>query len=77
MPIKEFLQALRSENIDIRVPAILTFEHNTLAEVLAKLKATSVHRLYVVDSEEHLRPVRVVSVTDIMRHLLAFANESA
>ena len=76
LPIKEFLQALRSENIDIRVPAILTFESATLAQVAAKLKATRVHRLYVADSEETLKPIRVVSVTDVVREMHRIAHEA-
>jgi len=69
-PIKQFLAELRNEKVDIGVPTILCFEHSTLAEVIAKLSATKVHRLYVVDGEENLKPIRVVSVSDVVSEIV-------
>lgn len=37
----------------------------TIAQVLEKLVANRLHRLYVVDSE--LRPIGIVTLTDILR----------
>lgn len=75
-PIDNFLAELRSEDINIRVPTIQVFEHATLAQIAAKLKATGVHRLYVVDNEASLKPVRVVSVTDVVRCMASLAASS-
>lgn len=74
LPIKDFLANLRNESVDIRVPTILCFEHSSLQAVVDKLTATKVHRLYVVDGDSSLKPVAVVSVSDVVAQLLALAD---
>jgi len=69
LPIFEHLQNIRSELIDIKTPCIAVFLHDKLSRAVALLAATRVHRVFVVDSEEHYRPVRIISITDILHYL--------
>jgi len=67
--IMSFLNQIRDENIDIPIPAISCTFKCPISLVIAKLAATKVHRLYVVPNEHDSTPVRVVSLTDILRYL--------
>jgi len=46
---------------------ITVSESSTFSEVLGKMAANKVHRLFVIDSSKH--PVGVVTMTDVMRWL--------
>eukprot|EP01102_Stenamoeba_stenopodia_P002834 TRINITY_DN1269_c0_g3_i1.p1 TRINITY_DN1269_c0_g3~~TRINITY_DN1269_c0_g3_i1.p1 ORF type:complete len:314 (-),score=57.67 TRINITY_DN1269_c0_g3_i1:193-1134(-) len=70
MPIMGFLSRIRDENIDITAPTFCVCEHDPLALLIGKLAATRVHRIYVTKSAEDYKPVRVVSITDILRTVL-------
>jgi len=70
-PIFEHLQKIRSELIDIKTPCIAVFAGDTLGRAVALLAATRVHRVFVVDDEEHYRPIKVISITDILNYLIA------
>jgi CBS-domain-containing membrane protein len=70
LPIFEHLQKIRSELIDIKTPSIALFEKDKLSRAVALLAATRVHRVFVVDDEEHYKPIRVISLTDILHYLL-------
>jgi CBS domain-containing protein len=61
---------LRAESVDIRAPAFVCHGHTTLKGVIEKLVATKAHRLYVVDSDAHMHPIGVISVSDIIVELL-------
>jgi CBS domain-containing protein len=70
--IFEHLQHIRSsEAIDIKTPCIAVFPKDTLSRAIALIAATRVHRVFVVDDEQHYRPIRVISVTDILNFLLS------
>lgn len=71
LSIKQFLTELRQESIDIHVPTIVVYQHSTLAHVAAKLKATTVHRVFVVDDDAHMRPIAVISVADIVAQMIS------
>jgi len=71
LPIFEHLQKIRAEIIDIKTPCIAVFARDSLARAVALLAATRVHRVFVVDNEEHYRPIRVISITDVLNFLLA------
>merc|ERR1711916_146844 len=66
LSIKEFLAQLRAEQVDIRAPAISCVSNVSVGGVLAKLSATRVHRLYVVNSDKDFKPIGVVSLTDVL-----------
>lgn len=55
----------------IRTPLITVFQHDKLTRAVALLSATKVHRVFVVDNEEHFNLVAVLSITDILRFVLA------
>jgi len=70
LPIFEHLQMIRSKQIDIKSPSIAVFEHDKVSRAIGLIAATRVHRVFVVDDEKHYRPIRVVSITDILRYLV-------
>jgi len=70
LPINTFLSQIRSEEIDIRAPSISCNINESLSTVIAKLAATHVHRIYVVNSSSDYTPVRVISLTDILKFIL-------
>jgi len=65
IPIVQFLNQIRNQNIDIMVPVITVVPEDSLALVVGKLAATRVHRVFVVDSKFH--PTKVISITDVLR----------
>lgn len=69
IPIVQFLNQIRNQNIDIMVPVITVVPEDTFAHVIGKLAATRVHRVFVVDTRFH--PIRVVSITDVLRFVTA------
>jgi len=70
LPIFEHLQKIRTQLIDSKTPCIAVFERDKLSRAVALLAATRVHRVFVVDGEEHYHPVRIISITDILRYLV-------
>jgi len=69
-PIFEHLQNIRAESIDIKTPCISVFPKDKLSRAIALLAATRVHRVFVVSDEEHYKPTKVISVTDILNYFL-------
>ncbi len=65
-PVGEFIKQLRQSSVDIMSPTITVFPTATFDHVVGKLAATKVHRVFVVDDEAHFRPVRVVSLVDVL-----------
>ena len=57
--------------VQIRTPAIGVFEKDSISRAVALLAATKVHRVFVVDNEENYAPVRVISITDVLKYLVA------
>jgi len=70
LPINAFLSKIRAESIDIRTPSISCNVNETLEMVIRKLAATRVHRIYVVNSSNDYTPIRVISLTDILKFVL-------
>jgi len=75
MPIMQFLNQIRSLNIDITVPVITVTPEDTFSLVISKLAATRVHRVFMVDGKFH--PTKVISITDVMRFIQANAKDEA
>ena len=69
-PIGEFVKHLRQVAIDIKSPTISVFPSAKFEMVVGKLAATKVHRIFVVDDETHFRPVRVISLADVLNAVL-------
>lgn len=65
-PVGEFVKHLRQVAIDIKSPTITVFPSAKFELVVGKLAATKVHRVFVVDDEAHFRPVRVISLADVL-----------
>lgn len=70
LPIMEFLKAVRMQSVDIKAPTIAVSESKPLVEVVGKLVATKVHRIFVVESSENYKPIGVISITDILKLIL-------
>jgi len=73
VPIMQFLNQIRSLNIDIMTPVISVVPEDTFSHVISKLAATRVHRVFVVDSKYH--PIKVISITDVLRFIQNKATE--
>lgn len=65
LPVKEFL----SRVYGYPKPPVVVSEVSTIEEVLLKISVHHVHRVYIVD--ESMRPLGVLTLTDIMQFLLA------
>lgn len=70
-PVGEFIKDLRRSSIDISAPTITVFPHDTFQLVVGKLAATKVHRIFVTDDEAHFRPIRVISLVDVLHAVLS------
>jgi CBS domain-containing protein len=80
-PIFDYLKEVRAQQIDVRfcfnfphsqikTPLITVFSHDKLTRAVALLSATKVHRVFVVDGEEHFNLVGVLSITDVLRFIV-------
>jgi len=65
--VLEFVQIVRSKQINVSYPVFSCHLHNTIDQVITKLKVLRVHRLYIVN--EHNRPVGVLTIGDICKIL--------
>jgi len=70
LPIMIFLNQIRSQQINIRSPSVSCNLGETLANVIGKLAATGVHRIYIVKSSQEYIPVRVISLMDVLKYVL-------
>ena len=64
---------------DIMTPDLITCTLDApVSDVITTLTRNRIHRLVVVQEEgEHLRPVGVISMTDIIRQMMGYANPAA
>jgi len=66
-PTIEFIQMIRSKQINVSFPIFSCHLHNTLEEVVMKLSVLRVHRLYITDEHNHL--IGVLSLGDLFKLL--------
>jgi len=55
-------------------PAITCTTHSRLRDVIVKLAANRIHRVYVVDANNY--PIAVVSLGDVLAVVVAAANRA-
>mmetsp|Transcript_21825 Transcript_21825/g.56915 ORF Transcript_21825/g.56915 Transcript_21825/m.56915 type:complete len:206 (-) Transcript_21825:2759-3376(-) len=67
LPALDFVSLVRKHDLKAVHPAMSVRSTDTLAHLIAKLAATRVHRLYVVDGH---KLQAVVTLTDLLRHML-------
>jgi len=71
LSVLQFLAKLRVESqIDITAVSISCNLEDTLSLVIQKLAATKVHRIFIVHSSSNYSPVRLISLTDVLRCVL-------
>jgi len=69
--IFKFLSEVRQQNVsDIKSPTIAVFDHQTLGHAIGLIASTRVHRVFVVDNEQSYAPTAVISITDVLKHLM-------
>lgn len=56
--------------LQIKSPSISVFDHDRISRAIGLIAATRVHRVFVVDNEKDFKPVRVISITDILKYLM-------
>lgn len=66
LSIMQFLNIIRQESLRAKVPVLVCDENATLDTVLAKLFATHEHRIFVIDSQKSFKPIKVISLSDIL-----------
>jgi len=74
-PVLDFLSELRREEFAAgetrtRTPALSLPSNSSLAHLIGRLAATRSHKIFVADAKEY-RPAAVISLTDLLRALLA------
>lgn len=67
-PIIDLINKIRRLSTKARAPSFTCHMSDTIEHVISKMVATHTHRIFVVD-EDH-RPVRVVSITDVLKCVL-------
>jgi len=70
MTIFENIKLIRSEEVEIRSLAISVFGHELLTRAIQLIAATRVHRIFVMDSEKSFKPIRVISISDILKYFI-------
>lgn len=70
MPVFKFLSEVRQQSVEIKSPTIAVFPTDTLLRAIGLLAATRVHRVFVVDNEQDYKPTAVISITDILNHIV-------
>lgn len=77
----DFLRDLRQEEVkddtDDKSPTIAVLPTSTLSNVIARLAATKVHKIFVADDKKDFKPLAVISLTDILRLVLGTKKHSA
>jgi CBS domain-containing protein len=67
MPTRRFLQRLTGPQTDIRSLAVCCTGRDTLRDVMARMSAAKVHRIFLTDASDRLS--RVISLGDIVLRL--------
>uniref|UniRef100_A0A6B2LBH4 CBS domain-containing protein n=1 Tax=Arcella intermedia TaxID=1963864 RepID=A0A6B2LBH4_9EUKA len=68
IPIFQHLQKIRAEQFMVVTPCISVFPSDAVSRVVGLLMATKVHRIFVVDNEVNFKPIRVISIQDILKY---------
>jgi len=68
-PIIAFLSKIRQLDLTTRAPVFTCTLDDSVFKAIGKLSATKAHRIFIVN--EGFYPVRVVSLTDIIRLILS------
>lgn len=68
LSIREYLVEIRRSQAKTTAPIVTVQPSDTLQRVVAKLKATGMHRVFATDSDH--RPLAVIAITDVLRALL-------
>jgi len=66
-PIFNYLKSVRCQQIDIKSPLITVMESDKLTRAVGLLSSTGVHRVFIVNNQNDLQPVGVLSITDVLK----------
>jgi len=69
-PIFENLKLIRMDDIDERSLSVSVFDRDTFKRMLEIMSATKVHRIFVMNNEKDFYPIRVISISDILKYLI-------
>jgi len=68
-PILDNMKMMRADDIFERNLSFGVFESDNLKRLIGLLCATKVHRVFVMNNESEYYPIRVISVTDLLKYL--------
>lgn len=71
LPILDFLSLIRQMDVsETKAPTITVSEKDTIGKVIGKLAATKIHRVFCADDASGYKPSAVISITDILKHIM-------
>ncbi|KAM9953031.1 hypothetical protein ACTFIR_008089 [Dictyostelium discoideum] len=69
-PVEEFLGFIKNDQITVRPRnPVFCMDGDTFEAVLTKIYTNSIHRLFIVDSMETMKPIGVISLSDLLLQL--------
>jgi len=71
LPVIDYLKKRKGAN---NVKALVVTMENTLLDVMQLIVENKIHRLWIVESKEHPKPVGVVTLTDIFKSFVTSAQ---
>jgi len=69
-PIFQNLKLIRLDDLDERSLSVSVFEKDTFKRTIEIMSATKVHRIFVMDNEKDFKPIRVISIFDILNYII-------
>jgi CBS domain-containing protein len=66
LSIMQFLNMIRQESLRATVPVLVCENSTSLGTVISKLAATREHRIFVIDNGKSFKPIKVISLSDIL-----------
>jgi len=67
MKIFDNIKQIRNNDIEIRTTSISVFERDTLKRTIQLIAATKVHRVFVMNNDNEYKPLRVISISDVLK----------
>jgi len=74
--VKEFKEKIEKESPPAFVKPLYVLETDILSDVVQKMALYHVHRIFVVDSPQNMKPVNVISQSDVLSAILRIESNS-
>ncbi|EGG17276.1 cystathionine-beta-synthase domain-containing protein [Cavenderia fasciculata] len=72
-PVSDFIEYLKNDRTTLRPRnPVFCLEDETFESILTKLYTNQIHRIFVVDSVSSQKPIKVISIGDLLLQVLPF-----